>query len=113
MREMNVPTNGNQVGAVGSRAYTPASTAATGGSDFRSLLARLFNQTTDLLRAYADPETEEVNLEGFGIFDKDTPAFQLAAAVRLNDIETQLSNSLSYLDFIYKTLPQMIQKSLG
>lgn len=104
----------NQNAAVTTSAFVPSKQSNAVSADFRTLLGKMYNRTISLVQSYADPEVTEINLEGFGTFkDKSSPAFQMASALYISNNEAQLNTTLGIFDFLYKTLPQMLEKSIG
>jgi len=92
--------------------FLPTSEANAGGSDFKTLMGRLYRKPYDLMDQYINPDLEVINIEGIGEVDKNSPASSMAAAFFLSEVQIELETAMNYLNFIYKTLPQMIEKSL-
>ncbi len=101
---------GNQSQAL--RAFTPTSETQNAGADFRTLLGNLYLKPYDLMQQFVDPEVDVIQIEGFGPVDKNSPISSMIAAYYLNDVQIQMETSMNYLNFIYKTLPQMLEKVL-
>jgi hypothetical protein len=98
--------------ALTSRTFVRGSSLPIGGTDFKTLLANLYQKPVNFMQEYAGPD-KGITIEGYGTFeDKSTPAVQMAAAYWLNMIETQLTTCLSYAEYLFKTLPQKMDSML-
>lgn len=89
-----------------------ASSMNQNGANFRSLMKDLFHKSTDVLRLQADPDVDEITLEGLGTYEKGSSAFQMASSFYITLNQIQIETALDYINFIYKTLPQKIEPAL-
>jgi len=104
----NAETRGAEVGA---QHVAPAALQNT-GVDFRSLLLGLYNETTRVVKEYADPEIQMINLKGIGTMDKNSAAFIMASSIYLQQVQTQFETELSYVKFILQTAPSILENAL-
>ena len=81
--------------------------------DFREAMSKLFNESNNILKNYADPNTSVFTVNGFGEVNKSSPSAQLAVGIAINRVETQMNTLLSGLEFSLKTLPQKIDSLFG
>jgi hypothetical protein len=92
----------------GASAVSPASAGAGvgGGVDFKNILTELYKKPQTILQDYANPNTTEMDIPGFGTLDKQNNATSLALGVTISRFDAQLTTLLNQMEFILKTLPQ-------
>jgi hypothetical protein len=85
-------------------------TASGNGADFRTLLSDLYSKPIDVMQQFADPTVDQINIEGYAPVDKDEPVAAMIASYYLNDVQLQMESCMNYMNFIYKTVPQFLEK---
>ncbi|MFH1542437.1 MAG: hypothetical protein ABIE84_05040 [bacterium] len=100
---------------VSSQALLAQAESSQFGSDsFRDMLARMYNSSANIILDYSNAEDGEmIDLGRYGMVDPSNPGGQVAMALTLNDNQSELNTVLSYLDFIYRTLPQALDRAFS
>jgi hypothetical protein len=99
-------TNNNQAAGLGQLSPVHAASMLSNGGDFLRILTQLYEEPSKLLKEYADPASSTMEINGFGVMDKNSTATSLAIGVQITRFDSQLTTLLSGMEFTLKTLPQ-------
>ena len=93
-----------------------AEQALVDGTDFKSLISKMYLKSVGFVRDYADPNSTEITIEGYGTYsaeEKNTPGFMLLASTYMSNNQSAFDTVLNNLNYVYKTMPQSVEKLMG